>query len=290
EHGGHALAFHRRRLLDLGDVGELLEDAVDDAAALLDVLQLAAAEQDVDEDLVLVLQKPPRLVDLGVDVVLAGLGPDADLLDLLLVDLGLGPLARLLVAELAVVEDLADGRPLLRRHLDEVQVGLAGHLQRLRGRHHAELLAVGPDQAHRTDPDLLVDPLAAVLLMRMTFVRRRNTRFSFSTSGTTGSPGRSTVGVTGRGGTTREASRRPAVGCAPWFSSIPSPRCQVEGHEGAQVVHPQSPHNLTRDNRPGKSFLPRQGKNPGAKSKRPRTSYPDRVHGGGIAKCKRQST
>src|SRR5437016_4196852 len=40
EHGRHAPAFHRRGLLDLGDVGQLLENAVDDPAALLNVLQL----------------------------------------------------------------------------------------------------------------------------------------------------------------------------------------------------------------------------------------------------------
>src|SRR5207249_12277427 len=84
----------------------------------------------------------------------------------------------LLIADLPAVEELADGRPLLRRHLDEIQVGLTGQLHRLRGRDHPELLAVGPDQADRTDTDLIVDPLSAILL-RMTFVRWRNTRVSF---------------------------------------------------------------------------------------------------------------
>ena len=55
-------------------------------------------------------------------------------------------LARLLVAQLAVVEDLADRRPLVGGHLDEVEVGLAGHLQGLGGRDDAQLLAVGADQ------------------------------------------------------------------------------------------------------------------------------------------------
>ena len=68
--------------------------------------------------------------------------------------LGLG------VLELAVVHDLADGRPLLVGHLDQVQAGLAGHLQGLGRRDDAVLLALGPDQADGTDPDLLVDPRA----------------------------------------------------------------------------------------------------------------------------------
>src|SRR5262245_7316067 len=49
EHGGHAPALHRGRLLDLAAIGQLLEDLVDDPLALLDVLQLAAAEQHVDQ-------------------------------------------------------------------------------------------------------------------------------------------------------------------------------------------------------------------------------------------------
>ena len=51
----------------------MLEDHVDDPPALLDVLQFAAAEEHVDQHLVLVLQKLPGLVDLCVDVVFAGL-------------------------------------------------------------------------------------------------------------------------------------------------------------------------------------------------------------------------
>jgi hypothetical protein len=41
----------------------------------------------------------------------------------------------------------ADRRPLLGRHLDQVQAGLAGHLQRLHGGHDAVLLARGADEA-----------------------------------------------------------------------------------------------------------------------------------------------
>src|SRR5262249_12402514 len=47
QHRRHASALHRRRPLDLGDVGQFQEHAVDDALALLDVLQLAAAEEHV---------------------------------------------------------------------------------------------------------------------------------------------------------------------------------------------------------------------------------------------------
>src|SRR5262249_13027894 len=59
--------------------------------------------------------------------------------------------------------DLADGGPLLRGDLDEVEVGLARHLQRLGGRDQAELLPLGADQPDGADADLLVDPLVPFL-------------------------------------------------------------------------------------------------------------------------------
>src|SRR5262249_50320080 len=121
----------------------------------------------------------------------AGLGADADLLQLLLMDLVLAALSRLLVTQLPVVEDLAHRRPLVGRHLDQVEVGLAGHVQRLGGRHDAELFAVGADQAHRTYADLLVDAGAAVLfaLLRLT-IGRTNTSISSFCGTRVGRPSR----------------------------------------------------------------------------------------------------
>src|SRR5262249_23124524 len=72
-------------------------------------------------------------------------------------------LARLLVAVLAVVHDPADGRPLLGGHLDQIELCLAGHLQRLGGRDDAQLLPVDPDEPNRADADLLVDALVLLL-------------------------------------------------------------------------------------------------------------------------------
>jgi hypothetical protein len=65
------------------------------------VLHLAAAEQDGDLDLVVVLQELARLGDLGVHVVVTRFGADADLLEFLLADLaGLVALLRVLVPQL----------------------------------------------------------------------------------------------------------------------------------------------------------------------------------------------
>ena len=79
-----------RVLLDFRHFFEGLEHLVHDPAALVDVRQLAAPEEDVDQHLVLVFEELAGTLDLDLDVVVAGLGPDPDLLDLDLVLLLLG--------------------------------------------------------------------------------------------------------------------------------------------------------------------------------------------------------
>src|SRR5205807_9249644 len=90
------------------------------------------------------------------DVVLTGHRPHSDFLELLLVRLLFVLFPRLFVAVFAVIHDLADRRAVGGGDLDQVQVGLAGHLLGLGGRHDAQLLAAGPDQADGADADLLV--------------------------------------------------------------------------------------------------------------------------------------
>ena len=55
-------------------IAQLFEHYFEDALALLDVLQLAPLVKDVHQHLVLVLEELLGLVDLGLDVVLVGLG------------------------------------------------------------------------------------------------------------------------------------------------------------------------------------------------------------------------
>src|SRR5262249_26459585 len=43
---------------------------------------------------------------------------------------------------------------------------LASQVHRLRRRHDAELFAVGADQSHRADADLLVDPVGVAVTLR----------------------------------------------------------------------------------------------------------------------------
>ena len=147
--GGHALAFHGGVFLDFGDVVQGLEDFVHDLAAFVDVGELTASEEDVDQDLVLVLEEFAGALDLDLDVVIAGLGADADFLNLDLVLLLLrGPLL-LRVLELAEVHDLTNWRTLVGSDFHQVETGLAGGLLCFARGHDAEHDPFGVDDPHR---------------------------------------------------------------------------------------------------------------------------------------------
>ncbi len=155
------------------------EDVVEDALALVDVLQLAATEQHVDQHLVVVFEELARLVDLRVHVVIACLGAHADLFQLLLMDLGFVLFVGLLIAQFAIIEDFTDGRAFVGGYLNEVESCLAGQVDGLLGRYDAELLAVDTDEAHGTDADLIVDPKAPILLcVAIAICWRTNTSIS----------------------------------------------------------------------------------------------------------------
>ena len=86
---------------------------------------------------------------LGLVVVLGDLGPQLDLADvhLLLVLAGGLRLLLLLVLVLRVVEDAGDRRLRVRSDLDQVEVPLAGALQRVLGGDDPDLLPALVDQA-----------------------------------------------------------------------------------------------------------------------------------------------
>src|SRR5262249_13006713 len=91
----------------------------------------------------------------------------------------------LLIAELSVVQDFADGRSFDSGDFDQVQTRLAGKVHRLRCRHDAQLFAVGADQSYRADADLLVDPVRIAVtlrhLSRVAFIGTRDTRILLRT-------------------------------------------------------------------------------------------------------------
>ena len=155
----HVAALLLRVLLDdtVGDdvVGQPLEQVEPELRAGL----LPAPEHDGDLHLVTAAEEADDVTLLGLVVVLVDLGTELHLLDdgVGLVASGLAGLLGVLVLELAVVHELADGRARGRRDLDEVEIVLAGELHRLLDADDADLLAVGPDQADLGDADALVD-------------------------------------------------------------------------------------------------------------------------------------
>jgi hypothetical protein len=103
---------------------------------------LAAAEDDREDDLVLLLEKLLGPVDLGHKIVLADLGAQPEFFVLAVMRVAFVLPLLLLVLELPIVHDAADRRFLLRCDFDEVEPYFAGPLQRLRRIEDAEHGAV----------------------------------------------------------------------------------------------------------------------------------------------------
>src|SRR5581483_1894965 len=112
-----------------------------------------------DLDLVAMLEEAADVSALGLVVMGVDLRPELLLLDHgeHLVAARLAGLLRALVLELAVVHELADGRPGLRGDLDEVEIRFPGQPQRVVDAHDADLLTVRPDEAYLGHPDPVVD-------------------------------------------------------------------------------------------------------------------------------------
>jgi hypothetical protein len=132
---------------------------LEDLPALLGVCQFAPAETQRELHAVASGQKAEGVVDLDLQVMVADLGsPDADLLELGLMPVGLGLLLLLAlrVHPLAVIHDPANGWLRLRGDLDEVHPGVAGALKGIPNVHDSKLLVGLADQANRRDSDLSV--------------------------------------------------------------------------------------------------------------------------------------
>src|SRR5919108_3512957 len=151
--------FHPRVVLGDRDVLHGLHHLLEHLPAELRMRHLAALEAHGDLGLVALLEEPAHVLDLEVEVVALGLGAHLHFLDqdrrLLLARFLLPPRLRVLV--LAEVHDAADGRLRFRRNLDEVEVLAAREVERLLGRHDAELFALGAHDADLANTDGLVD-------------------------------------------------------------------------------------------------------------------------------------
>src|SRR5215212_6992109 len=156
----HGPTLHPRWLFNRSVWTELISELIEEHFAQIRVGHLAAAEEDRQLDFVSGVEKLRGLPTLGFEVMVVDLGPDANLfqLDDVLMAARLALFAALLVAELAVVHEPADGWHRVGRHLDQVESPLARHLERVKCWNDADLLAVLIDQPDLANPDALVDP------------------------------------------------------------------------------------------------------------------------------------
>jgi hypothetical protein len=151
-------AFHAWHELDDAGLADVGDEAVDDLVAKVAVRHLAAFEAEAGLHLIAVGEKADGLVLLGLVVVLVDGDRELDFLDgddLLLLAGGAFALV-LLVEELSVVLNLADGRIRIGRDLDEVKRTLTSNFERVERRHDTELFAVFVNDANLASTDAVV--------------------------------------------------------------------------------------------------------------------------------------
>ena len=152
-------ALHLRILLQLGNFLQLFCEPLHELVTLVDVRVLATAEDHAEDYLVLLGEELLGAVDLRHEVVVADLGTHAELFVFAVVCMALVLPLLLLVLELAVVHDAANGRLLLGRDFDEVEADFAGTCKSVDGFENTEDFAFMSDHADRRNADLFVDPL-----------------------------------------------------------------------------------------------------------------------------------
>lgn len=148
---------------------DLLLDGIGDRDGLEEILKglpafvrqslLSSAQEDFRLHLVALAQEFLRLGAFEFEVVGVGTQTDADTLrlHLLLFRLGLLYLLCLLILELSVIQDTADGRFGLRRDFHEVQLLLLRQGERLGDGYLAMVFAIGVDETYDRNTNLLVD-------------------------------------------------------------------------------------------------------------------------------------
>lgn len=155
----HRAAFHPRRLLDHTVGTELIGKLIEKGLPQVGVSHFATAEQDRKLNFIPGVEELGRLSPFRLEVVVVDLRPDANFfqLDDVLIPTRLALLAALLVPVLAVIHQPADRRHGVGCYLDEVEPSLTRHLERIKGRNDANLLALFVNEPNLANADALVD-------------------------------------------------------------------------------------------------------------------------------------
>src|SRR5215475_5493845 len=164
QHHHNLAAFEARFLLDLGDLGGIVLDAIEELVAQLLVRHLAPAEAQRHLHLVALFEKALHRAHLHIVIVVVDHGPELDLLDLddLLFLAGFRRLLLRLVFIFAVIENFADGRGRVGGNLDEIKSGLLGLVQSDLDFNGPKVVAGLVDQLDFANTDLLVDARAVL--------------------------------------------------------------------------------------------------------------------------------
>ena len=138
---------------------ELIGKLIEQRLPQVGVGHFASAEQHRKLDFIPGVEELGCLAPFGLEVVVVDLRPNADLfqLDDVLVTARLALLAALLVPVLAVIHQPADRRHGIGRYLNQVKPALARHLERIKGRNDANLLALFVNESNLANADALVD-------------------------------------------------------------------------------------------------------------------------------------
>jgi len=152
-------AFHARHELDDAGIAHVLNEAVDDGVAQLAVGHLTALEAQGGLYFVAFTEEANRLVFLGLVIMLIHGHGEFHFLDhddfLLLARRAIALV--LLVEELAVILNAADGWLGGGRNFYQVEATLAGYFKSFEGRQNSELFTVFVDDADFTRANSVVD-------------------------------------------------------------------------------------------------------------------------------------
>jgi hypothetical protein len=148
-----------RRLLELGDWFQFFLQALDQLVTFFGVGVFPTAEDDGEDDFVLLGQELLGAIDLGHQVMIADLGANPELFVLAVVRVAFVLPLLLLVLEFAEIHDSANGRLLLGRDFHKIEAKFFGTLKGVDSFQDAELVAFRSNDADRGIADLFVDPL-----------------------------------------------------------------------------------------------------------------------------------
>ena len=138
KYGDEIVAFHLGPVFHRPDLFQLFHQSLDQGSSNLFVDDFTTPEPDVGFDLVALIQETNDVVLLELVIVLVSVGPEFDFLDLdaMLLLLRFVLLLLLLVGELAVVHDFANGRASGRGHQNQVEANRLGLTNRVAGFEH----------------------------------------------------------------------------------------------------------------------------------------------------------